>query len=55
MMDVCWARTMQIKKLPSGNLMSPYEGIFGDVRCESLFPFESMLSVKALATIAATD
>jgi hypothetical protein len=43
------------KKLPSGNLMSSYEGFFGDVRCESLFPFESMLSVKALATIAATD
>ena len=35
--------------------MSSYEGFFGDVRCESLFPFESMLSVKALATIAATD
>ena len=30
------------KKNPSGNLMSPYEGFFGDVRCELLRPWRPL-------------
>ena len=45
---MCVGQEPRQKKLPSGNLMSPYEGFFGDVRCESLFPFESMLSCWGL-------